>query len=116
MRSDDAFTEIRSLSVEIGDDISILMTYGPAGLPTADGLTFENLVDDVLSSLVRLTPMVRADWKRTLLNLVGMEVQQARDAWLRDRDADRVHQLIHDADGHFRQFCAGVPPGLHGRE
>ena len=106
----DEFGSARELAVRIGDSLTILVDTEPSEFPLPNGRTFEREAEKLLARVAELANRTRVEWKKKLLELVGQEVVAAQDALIREHDAPRSHQLLQDAELHFRQYEQGVEP------
>jgi hypothetical protein len=99
---------VRELAVRIGDSLTILADTAPDEYPLPNGRRLEREVEELLPRLVTLVSMTRIEWKRRLLEQVGEEVTEAREALLRAREGARAQQLFQDAESHFREYEKGT--------
>jgi hypothetical protein len=106
----DSFLALRELAVRAGDTLATLMAYGPAGFPTPEGRSFEQSVNEALVMLAELASATKVEWKRHLIERVGLEVQHAHDALVRERNTARADGLLQEAYDHFGEYLAGEPP------
>ncbi len=104
------FLKRRELSVQIGDSLVLLSDTAANEYPLPNGQTFEDEIAFILNSIVALEERTRIKWKKDLLNLVGIEVSAAQDAFLRERNEKKARRLLADAEMHFRQCERGDEP------